>query len=149
MELFKRALVVRDTYDDERTLGQLFYEGKKIGETMEPGDKDPFRLRAGFYFCTPHGWEEGSPRRFKRTWALIGDDVSHDPEPGIGHSAVLFHSGVRDEHTMGCILVATRRGISKDEPAILDAVQGETMDRLRRAVGGARQFFLTIKDGNR
>jgi hypothetical protein len=66
--------------------------------------------------------------------------------PGVSRFAVLLHDGARDEHTLGCILLGSRRGISRGEPGLLEDVEGEAMERLRLIVGCDR-FYLTIKEG--
>lgn len=94
--------------------------------------------------CVPHAWEPSSPLRFKRTWALVGNDVSHQPEPGIARSAVLIHAGNVDDDTLGCILVGQRRGVVRGEPGVLDSVKA--MDSLRDLIGPA-SFGLSIIEG--
>lgn len=146
-----RLTLLRDAPGHERTLGALLHGQLVIAQTMEPGDADvradgvPMRVRPGWYRCEPHGWGAEAVR-FKRTWALVGHDVSHFPEPGVARSAVLLHDGTRDEHTLGCILVGSRRGVSRGEPGLLEDVEGEAMDRLRDLIGNA-PFGLSIIGG--
>lgn len=142
-----RFKLKRDKADAERCFGKLYLYGKLICETMEPGDEDVKapRLPAGFYHCTPHGWEAKTKLTYKKTWALNGLDVSRQPEIGVKRAAVLFHSGARDEHTLGCILTGVGRGESKGEPGLLNAYIGEAMDRLRKIVGN-NAFYLTIEE---
>lgn len=144
----KRLLLKRDQPEAERCFGSLFYRSSWLAETMEPGDADVKapRVRPDFYHCVPHGWEPNATVRFKRTWALVGSDVSHQAEAGVPRAAILLHDGTRDEHTLGCILVGSRRGISRGEPALLEDVNGEAMERLRDLIGN-NDFYLTIMGG--
>jgi hypothetical protein len=82
--------------------------------------------------------------RFRQTWALVGRDVSHFPEPGVARSAVLLHAGNVDEQTRGCILVGMRRGEINGEPAVLDS--RAAMDALRDLIGND-PFGLSIVGG--
>lgn len=142
-----RLTLKRDRIEDERSMGVLFNSKNHawVAETMEPGDADVKapRLPPGFYHCVPHGWEPKTNLRFKQTWALVGANVSAQPEYGVPRSAVLFHDGTRDEHTLGCILTGSSRGVSKGEPALLENVNGEAMERLRDLIGN-NDFYLTI-----
>lgn len=142
----KRLLLIREKPGHERTFGALHYGTMIVSHTMEPGtgDHSAPRVSAGFYLCEPHGWEPGAPVKFRSTWALVGHDVSHFPEPGVARSAVLIHAGNRVEQTLGCILVGKRRGELGGEPAILES--REAMSELRSLIGNNR-FGLTIMEG--
>ncbi len=146
-DLYKRLLLVRDAPDVEHTYGVLSVGKKIVCQTMEPGTNDVSapRVPAGFYFCVPHGWEPNSSFRYKRTWALIGEIVSHQPMPGVPRAAVLFHSGARDEHTLGCVLTGVSRGLSRGGPGLINSYVGEAMDVMRKIIGES-PFFLTIKE---
>lgn len=146
-----RLTLLRDAPGPDRTFGVLMNGQMALCQTMEPGDADvradgvPMRVKPGWYRCESHGWGPEAVR-FKQTWALVGHDVSHFPEPGVARSAVLIHDGTRDEHTIGCILVGTRRGVSRGEPALLEDVEGEAMNKLRNLIGNA-PFGLSIVGG--
>jgi len=142
----KRLILLREGDEPERTHGRLFIGSNFLCYTMEPGtaDRGHLRVEPGFYFCEPHGWEPDSPVRFRQTWALVGDGVSHQPEIGVPRSAVLWHGGVRDEHTTGCILVGALRGFSNGEPALLDSKSA--MERMRDLIGH-NEFCVTIMKG--
>ncbi len=143
----QRLMLVRDIPDVEHTYGRLLVGTKTICQTMEPGtnDLDWPRLPAGFYLCEPHGWEPNSTFTYKRTWALIGENVSHQFKYGIPRAAVLFHSGARDEHTRGCVLTGVSRGLSRGEPGLINSYIGEAMDVMSKIIGES-PFFLTIKE---
>lgn len=142
-----RFTLLREPAGDERTFGSLFKGTAFVCHTLEPGDKDTSapRVDPGFYLLEPHGWAPDAGVRFKQTWALVGRDVAHFPEPGVARSAVLFHAGNRDEDTHGCILVGMDRGVLGGEPAVLDS--RAAMERLRDLIGGGRAAYLTIVEG--
>lgn len=149
MDNLQRLVLKRDKPNNEYTYGKLYIGSKLICETMEPGilDVNAPRVKPGFYHCVPHGWEEGTRFKYKKTWALIGQDVSHQPKLGVKRAAILFHSGARDEHTLGCVLTGVSRGTSNGEPSLVNAYIGEAMDKMRDIIGN-RQFYLTIEEPN-
>ncbi len=140
-----RLTLLRDKPEAERTFGVLMHGQLVLCQTMEPGDEDTMapRVAPGWYRCEPHGWGAEAVR-YKQTWALVGHDVSHFPEPGVKRSAVLLHAGNLDEHTRGCILVGMRRGELNGEPALLDS--RVAMDALRDLIG-FHPFGLSIVGG--
>lgn len=147
-----RFTLVREEPEAERTFGRLFMlrsngASEIVCETLEPGDADVKapRVPPGFYLLEPHGWAPDSVVRFRQTWALVGHDVSHFPEPGVRRSAILFHAGNRDRDTRGCILVGMTRGVVGGEPGVLDS--RVAMERLRDLIGGGRPAYLTIAGG--
>lgn len=96
----------------------------------------------GFYVCVPHGWEPNNNFTHKETWALVGENVSHQPELGVKHDAVLFHEGNWIRDSKACILPGTK-GLLNDEPAVLSSK--DAMNKLRKIIGND-SFYLTIKE---
>lgn len=141
----KRLRLVRAVSGEDRTFGQLYDGPHFVCHTMEPGDSDVQapRVEPGWYGCEPHGWEPGSGAKFRSTWALVGRDVSHFPEPGVKRSAVLFHAGNLDHETRGCILVGMSVGTLQGEPALFES--RAAMDALRDRIGHER-FWLAIEE---
>lgn len=138
----KRLILKRGWYQDERTIGELYTSaGEFLAYTMEPGrlDTDSPRVPSGFYFLKRHGWAPDTRLRFKKTWALVGRSVVHQAgdagyRDGV-RTAVVFHRGVRDEHTLACPLLGTLIDRSRDELAL--AGGEEAMARLRDFLGEA------------
>lgn len=140
-----RLTLLREKPEAERCFGVLMDGQLVLCQTMEPGDADTKapRVAPGWYRCEPHGWGPEAVR-FRQTWALVGHDVSHFPEPGVARSAILLHAGNTDEQTLGCILVGIRRGTLNGEPALLDS--RVAMDALRDLIGNG-PFGLSIVGG--
>lgn len=136
--MMKRLILTRDR-QPARTFGTLTIGSTRICDTLEPTE---LMMKPGFYYCVPHGWEPNSKFFFKETWALIGEDVSHQPEIGVKHAAVLFHAGNWIRDSKACILPGTK-GLLDDEPAVLSS--GVAMGKMRKILGN-RSFFLTIKE---
>ena len=141
-----RLTLLRETPGADRTMGVLLYGQLVLCQTMEPGDADleAPRVAPGWYRCEPHGWGPEDVK-FRQTWALVGRDVAHFPEPGVARSAVLLHAGNTDDQTRGCIVVGKRRGEINCEPAVLDS--RVAMDALRDLIG-SNPFGLTIIGGD-
>lgn len=141
----KRLDLWREKPQSDWTIGRLEYGATSLGPTLEPGydDRTAPRVPAGFYHCTPHGWEPGTTLRFKQTWALNGAEVSRQREKGVPRAACVFHGGTRDEHTAGCIL----RGVSINRSGAEPLLSGSTeaMDRMRELIGN-NDFYLTIHE---
>lgn len=134
----KRVKIIRDR-QPVRTFGKLYVGNTFICDTLEPTD---LMMPPGFYVCVPHGWEPNSKFTYKETWALVGKDVSHQPEPNIKHSAVLFHAGNWVRDSRACILPGTK-ALLENEPAVSSS--GKAMDKLRLILGN-RSFYLTIEE---
>lgn len=141
-----RFILRREKAGPDRTFGSLFLGQMWQCETMEPGNDDALepRVDPGFYLLEPHGWDPGARVRFKRTWALVGKDVTHQPEPGVKRAAILIHAGNRDDETRGCVLVGLSRGMLLGEPALLRS--RDAMERLRESIG-PNLAELIVMDG--
>lgn len=139
----KRLTLRRRWYEAERTIGELYCGTEFIAFTMEPGkgDHDAPRVDPGFYHLERH---DAPGHKFRDTWALAGQDVSHQAEVGVDRSAVLFHAGNLDEQTRGCILVGLRIGRLNDETAVMES--GAAMTRLREFLGDA-EAYLVVRGG--
>ncbi len=139
----KRFILTRRWFEDERTIGELWCEGEWVAFTMEPGfaDVDAPRVPFGFYHLERHDLAE---YKYRDTWALVGETVSHQPEEGIARSAVLFHKGNWDEDTVGCILLGMTLSHMNGETAT--RASGDAMNRLRSFIGYT-DAYLIIKGG--
>lgn len=135
LDLFRRW------FDPDRTLGELWiHAGEFVAFTLEPGwnDEDHPHVQPGEYRLEPHNGP-----RFKDTWALVGDGLSHYPTAGVARSAVLIHPGNTDDDTLGCILLGLSIGRLKGETAVLQSQPA--MSALRRVIG-KQSAVLTIWD---
>ena len=139
----KRLILIREKPDTDRTFGAIYYRDRFVCHTLEPGDLDKLapRVPPGFYHLTPHGWGPNSVVKFRETWALNGETVSHQAEAGIPRSAVLLHAGNIDDQTRGCILPGLGRGVVNGEPAVTQSKAA--MEELRDIIGNG-QAYLTI-----
>lgn len=113
-------------HDGERTLGELWVDGSLFAYTLEPGfldSKEPI-VPAGNYRLVRH---DGP--KYKDTWALVGNGVTHQPGKDSKRSAILIHAGNRDDDTRGCIIIGLRIGILLGETSVL--MSGVAMNKLR------------------
>jgi len=86
-----------------------------------------------FFSCVPAGeyalvrhWTEDHPD----TWALVGETVSHQPDPGKPRSAVLFDIANQASELEGCIALGLRAGFGEDgRMRVVDSKPA--MERLR------------------
>ena len=92
-------LILRDTFTEESTIGELFLNGERFGDTLEL----PFRDNQRSVSCIPTG-EYKVRLRLPRESAtrdyihlLVQDVPSRD--------YILFHRGNSAKDTRGCILV--------------------------------------------
>lgn len=86
------------------TYGILSYENTLFW-TMEK----EWVFNRKFDSCVPTGEYELSVhngKKYKDTWALIGNGVSHTEEPGIPRFACVFHRAMFPRDLAGCIAVA-------------------------------------------
>lgn len=99
MDWFLRRLYLRDA-----TVGVLecgTHRFFTLEDAMKGGGlaKDSC-VPSGAYDLVKH-----SGPKYKDTFALVGEQVSHMPEPGKARSAVLFHAGNWVRDTEGCVLL--------------------------------------------
>lgn len=92
-------LIIRDTFSDESTIGELFLNGERFCDTLEL----PYRDNQRSISCIPVG-EYKVRFRYPRESAtrnylhLLVEDVKD-------RSYILFHRGNTAKDTRGCILV--------------------------------------------
>jgi hypothetical protein len=136
----KQLSLIRRWFDSERTIGELSeLTHGFICYTMEPSLSDTFPLiPPGMYDLKPHNGP-----RFKDTWAIVGNGITHQPAPGAVRSAILFHAGNLDEASKGCILVGLSIGRLSGEHALL---QSRVAMTALRTVLGTDQATLTITE---
>ena len=92
-------LILRDTFTEESTIGELFLNGERFGDTLEL----PFRDNQRSVSCIPTGEykvrlrlpRESATRNYIHL--LVQDVPSRD--------YILFHRGNSAKDTRGCILV--------------------------------------------
>lgn len=87
-------------------------------------------IPAGRYDCGPHGWEQGTTKKFKRVWHV--KDVE-------GRQAILIHAGNTVHDTQGCILV----GLATAGAFVTNSQKA--VELLRHAIG-TQPFTLIITD---
>ncbi len=96
-------LIIRDTFTDNSTIGQLFINGEKFCETLEL----PYRDNQRSISCVPAGQYKVRLRPARQSATrdylhMILEDVPN-------RSYILFHRGNKPSHTRGCILVGQTR----------------------------------------
>lgn len=136
----KQLSLIRRWFDPERTFGELSEASHGfVCYTMEPSLSDFAPLiPPGMYDLTPHNGP-----RFKNTWAVVGNGITHQPSPGALRSAILFHAGNLDDATKGCILVGLSIGRLSGEHALL---QSQAAMTALRNVLGTSPAKLTITE---
>ena len=131
-----RLRLHRTSQNEERTLGvirigdALLYTVEKPWVENVPGESC---VPTGFYVLEPH-----NGKRFRDTWALVGQTVSHLPEPGIRRFACVFHAGNTAADVSGCIAP----GMSAEPDGVVDSLSA--MAVLRMHLGGEGPHFLNI-----
>ena len=88
--------------------------------------------------CVPDGLYELVPHssvRFPETWALVGETVSHFPDPSKRRSAILFHAANVSQELEGCIAPGLSVQMFGAQLAVTSSQAA--MDRLRSALGNA------------
>lgn len=90
--------------------------------------------------CVPVGMYELSPHsstRYPETWALVGDTVSHFPDPAKPRSAILLHVGNTIADLSGCIAPGLDLGVINGAWAVLRSA--DAMNLLRQHIGGSNK----------
>lgn len=126
--------VIRVEGTDEGTLGVLTVDGKYMGMTLEPEDRQNQQnvscIPAGRYVCL----RVVSPR-FGETFEVL--DV-----PGRSH--ILFHAGNTEDDTHGCFLLGATAGRLRGNRAVLNS--GKTFRRFLELTASVERFDLLIVD---
>jgi hypothetical protein len=129
-------LLIRDTFTDESTIGELFLNGERMCDTLEL----PYRDNQRSISCIPAG-EYKVRLRYPRESAtrdylhLLVQDVKD-------RSYILFHRGNSAKDTRGCILVGqgTQQDIVHNSTLAMDLLIKEIINL------GGTNINLTIKN---
>ena len=129
-------LLIRDTFTDESTIGELFLNGERMCDTLEL----PYRDNQRSISCIPAG-EYKVRLRYPRESAtrdylhLLVQDVKD-------RSYILFHRGNSAKDTRGCILVGqgTQHNIVHNSTLAMDLLLKEIINL------GGTNINLTIKN---
>jgi hypothetical protein len=110
-------LELRRIYLPDATVGVLTCGALRFAtlEDAGPGDVPGTCVPEGDYALVKH-----SGPKYPDTFALLGERVSHVPEPG-KRSAVLVHVGNTIADTSGCILVGTSLSLASASPALFNS----------------------------
>lgn len=90
-------------------------------------------IPTGSYQAVPHGWEPGSPVKFKQVWRLLNVP---------GRSDILIHVGNSHKDTLGCLLVGLGMQVTQTQSLISDSRLA--IELMRREIG-KRGFTLVIE----
>lgn len=144
----------RTKFNDKRTIGGLFANGKKLSDTLEDTLRElPKKCpeTSKFHPCTCSEKVYGETcipagryrvrylysNRFKRKYPCL-QDVPH-------FLGVLIHAGSNESHTEGCILVGT---LAQDGQHLIDTFAAR--ERVCKIVEGAEknglEVWITIKN---
>mgnify|MGYP001565342252 FL=1 len=132
------SLTLHRIYLPAATLGLL----EAFGETFWTMEPIPGPVVGSH--CVPEAeyvLEPHDGARFKGTFALVGEGVSHWATPGVDDETILFHVGNKPDETHGCILIGT--GVIPRGPLLLGSRQAfETFRVLMREQSGARTLRI-------
>lgn len=123
-----KAVLTRLTVIGNSIIGRLDVAGQTFWTLEDLKECIP----ATTYKCIPHGWEPGNPHGFKKTMVWEVANVN-------SRTGILFHAGVTDKDTLGCILVAMGVRVG----ALFES--GGAILRMRQVIGN-QGFDLQIVD---
>ena len=131
-------LILRDTFTDESTIGELFVNGERFGDTLEL----PYRDNQTSISCIPTGEykvrlrlpRESATRHYIHLLVKDVKDRSH----------ILFHRGNTAKDTRGCILVGqgSQQDIVYNSTLAMDLLIKEIINL------GGENINLIIKKNN-
>ena len=117
----------------EGTFGVLTVDGMPFCVTLEPYSNDNQSnvscIPAQQYMCKPY-----SSAKYNNVYQVMNVP---------GRSSILFHSGNTDNHTEGCIILASYYGKLNGDWAALNS--GTTFNKFREYIA-QDDFLLTIKE---
>ena len=117
-------LIIRDTFTDKSTIGELFLNGERFCDTLELPYKDNQRsiscIPAGQYKVRLRYPRESGTRNYLH---LLVQDVKD-------RSYILFHRGNTAKDTRGCILVGqgTQQDIVHNSTLAMDLLMKEIIN---------------------
>lgn len=102
-------------------------------------DNEPFVscVPAGFYVLEPH-----NGTKYRDTWALIGDTVSHTSEEGVPRSACVLHWASSGKGLQGCVSAGHELQVSSRAAALEGKAIGAILELLNARRG---PHYLTIR----
>ena len=115
----------------EGALGSLVLDGELFCSFLMPDDGDPgrFQIPAGKYKCRRyHG------TKWKDTFEIVVEN----------NSALLFHSGNVEAHSMGCVLLGQYPGKLGENRAVLNS--GATFRKFMGRMENVEEFDINIVD---
>ena len=129
-------LIIRDTFTEESTMGELFLNGERMCDTLENPWKDNQRNIS----CIPEGEYKVRLRRARESATrdylhLLVKDVPN-------RKWILFHRGNTAKDTSGCILVgfASKQDFVKNSTFAMDLLMKEIINL------GGENINLIIKN---
>ena len=131
-------ILERFCYGPFGTFGRLLIGDLELWTVERPWkDNEPSVscIPEGEYTLEPH-----SSSKFPDTWALVGETVSHYPEPGKTRSAILIHVGNTMQDVIGCIAPGER--LNENVWGVVASKRA--MDQLRKEIYVTQTHTLTI-----
>ena len=129
-------LIIRDTFSEESTMGELFLNGERMCDTLENPWKDNQRniscIPEGEYKVRLRVARESASRNYLH---LLVQDVPN-------RKWILFHRGNTAKDTSGCILVgfASKQGFVSNSTFAMDLLMKEILNL------GGENINLIIKN---